>query len=392
MRADDGSWRCSCNVGRRRAHAFRRHAVSLSALAIITTSLLLRDLGTRAAFLPRAPLAGFLARRQLLQSWLVGAWLPATAVASTDVQEPTQQEQAKVGLAFMKLNEGTAEGLLEAESDFSWAIDRWKVLQRPSGERGLLLIGRARARIERNERAGGKLQQLLQGAIADLTEAIEGIRNDQVVPALNEKGRATFQEFPDALVRRGLAHEGLAQWEAALADYSEAIKLWGGVANDFRPGEFSEGGRLGVNPYVMTYRGNVLARLGRYDDALEDYQVAISQFTAVRDFDSLAVSLSNEALALYGAGQIDAAEQKMRSILRKSSGLADMHVALASIKWRQGKLQEAESEWQYACEKTEEGCQRYKDSSWVRGVRNWPPQLVEELERFLTRKTAAAGR
>jgi hypothetical protein len=126
-------------------------------------------------------------------------------------------------------------------------------------------------------------------------------------------------EYPDAFVQRGLALEGLADWDGAIADYSQvpplpprrllrallrcvsccapvciaspalrfllrvclfalqlllvypcaslavsrqrarppqAIKLWGGGRGE------------GINPFVMTFRANALARTGRYEDAL----------------------------------------------------------------------------------------------------------------------------
>ena len=36
------------------------------------------------------------------------------------------------------------------------------------------------------------------------------------MPAIGSDGRAEYQEFPDAYVRRGLANEGLGHWEAAV--------------------------------------------------------------------------------------------------------------------------------------------------------------------------------
>lgn len=50
-------------------------------------------------------------------------------------------------------------------------------------------------------------------------------------------------EYPDTIVERGLAKEGLADWDAALSDYNKAIALWGGGRGE------------GVNPFVLTFRG-----------------------------------------------------------------------------------------------------------------------------------------
>jgi len=337
-------------------------------------------------------------RRSLLSCLLpfypssMAAAIPAAAWAASDLPEqPTQEEQANLGLAFLKLQEGTAQSLGEAELAFSKAIARWQVLGRPQAETAQLLIARAKARIERNELAGGTLKPLLEGAVVDITEAVKLIRTDKMVPALLENGRAAFQEFPDALVRRGLANEGLGRWTAAVEDYSEAINLWGGEGNDFRPGEFSEGGRLGVNPFVMNYRGNALSRLGRYEDAVADYHVAAQQFSAIRDSKQLSVSLSNEALALYGAGAFEEASVKMKNVLRRDPKNVDMHAALAAVYWGEGRADLAETEWEFACNKSEEGCGRYKDFEWVRDVRRWPPALAEVLNRFLKGSKAAVS-
>jgi tetratricopeptide (TPR) repeat protein len=56
-------------------------------------------------------------------------------------------------------------------------------------------------------------------------------------------------------VQRGLAYEGLGDWEQSVKDYSQAIQLWGG-------GRGPE-----INPFCLSFRGNSLARLGRYEGA-----------------------------------------------------------------------------------------------------------------------------
>ena len=63
-------------------------------------------------------------------------------------------------------------------------------------------------------------------------------------------------------VQRGLCQEGLGDWTAAVADYSRAIALWGGGRGE------------GINPFVLTFRANALAKLGQYSKALEDYRAS----------------------------------------------------------------------------------------------------------------------
>lgn len=57
------------------------------------------------------------------------------------------------------------------------------------------------------------------------------------------------------LAGRALALEGLAEWEAALADYDRALLLARAA------GRFPD-------PYVLNSRGNVLASLGRWQGVL----------------------------------------------------------------------------------------------------------------------------
>jgi tetratricopeptide (TPR) repeat protein len=66
------------------------------------------------------------------------------------------------------------------------------------------------------------------------------------------------------LSNRALAYEGLSDWEGALRDYSEVIRLSRDIG--------------GVPPYVLNSRGNALASLGRFDEALADYNEATSVF------------------------------------------------------------------------------------------------------------------
>jgi hypothetical protein len=67
-----------------------------------------------------------------------------------------------------------------------------------------------------------------------------------------------FPPFPPFLpTHPPTIQEGLSDWQGAVNDYSRAISLWGGGRGE------------GINPFVLTFRGNALARLGRYKDALQ---------------------------------------------------------------------------------------------------------------------------
>lgn len=314
--------------------------------------------------------AGFLGQR-------AGAEAPA-AMAAADPEDVGQ-----VSEALMWLNAGGPQPMEKAEELFTEVIERWRKQGRPPGDIAQMLIYRAKARFERNELAQGELKPLLEASVVDFTEGIAGMKNDARLPAVLEDGRAAYQEYPDAYVRRGLAFEGLAQWQKAVEDYSTAIDLWGGV-ND---ASLADVKGVGVNPFVLNFRGNALSRLGKYDEAVGDYKIAQALFSAIRDKAGLGTSLVNEALAHFGAGETEEAERLLKSAVRRTPMRSvDARVALVAVNWARGDQKEAESQWEYACNKSREGCAEFKDLTFVRDIRRWPPALVEAFEGFLRKK------
>ncbi|CAK0807082.1 unnamed protein product [Prorocentrum cordatum] len=301
-------------------------------------------------------------RRPLLPMALAAAASVLAPVPAPAEQPPAAEAEA-LGRALRLLQSGRARDLEEAELLLGGAVGRWRLLGRPRSEVAQLLLLRAKARQERNELAGGTLRELLEGARDDYTQAIADMRADTALAPVRPDGTAEYQEFPDAFVRRGLASEGLQQWQSAVDDYTMAIELWGGVSNDFRNGEFSEGGRLGVNPFVLNFRGNALSRLGRYALAAEDYRAAGRQFGATSERTALATSLSNEALARFGAGQTQEAQAIMERVRLRDPKNVDARAVLAAVYWSRGERDRAESEWQAACDSEQglDACSRYKD-------------------------------
>uniref|UniRef100_A0A7S1G3Q1 Tetratricopeptide repeat protein n=1 Tax=Corethron hystrix TaxID=216773 RepID=A0A7S1G3Q1_9STRA len=209
-------------------------------------------------------------------------------------------------------------------------------------------------------------------------------------------GRAAYFEFADAYVQRGLAHEGLAgrpeqrpvtisaeaEWQRAVADYDEALLLWG-------PGGGGSGG-IGPNPFVLTYRGNARAALGEYDGALADFRLAESLFTDVAKKDATAGyrrldALANEALALYALGRTEEAARLARTVVAKRPGVTDMRALIAADQWDRGERELADAQWFEACSDIASGCKKYTDAEWLRTVRRWPPSLVEAQMRFIKR-------
>ena len=137
------------------------------------------------------------------------------------------------------------------------SIKKWKDLNRPRDEIVSLLKARANVRLDNKQ---------FDKAIVDYNECIDLMKAD----GEDASGRARYPEYPDTFVGRALAKEGLADWSGAVVDYDKAAVLWGGEeASSTRStsiGDIADATKLqkrfdGVNPYVLTFRGNALARL-----------------------------------------------------------------------------------------------------------------------------------
>ena len=105
-------------------------------------------------------------------------------------------------------------------------------------------------------------------ALSDYNECISLMKVD----GEDSSGLGKYPEYPDAFVGRALAYEGLAEWTLALQDYNKAISLWGGIDSVSQVGgEPATKVGLGINPYVLSFRGNVLTRLVRLSCLIISY-------------------------------------------------------------------------------------------------------------------------
>lgn len=186
---------------------------------------------------------------------------------------------------------------------------------------------------------------------------------------------------------RGNSRSRQGKMEEALTDFNKAIALcpWS------------------VDPLLN--RGVVYEALGRYDDAVVDYQAVLKAqpndpsgwnnlgncrmaqgaWQDAADFYGKAYKLApgfsfaaaNQSLALYQLGKTKEAIRTMKSLLRRYPDFPDMRAALTAASWRAGELGEAESNWS----RVEDP--RYGDPKWLERWRRWPPQIRADLENFL---------
>ncbi|EFJ48099.1 hypothetical protein VOLCADRAFT_91322 [Volvox carteri f. nagariensis] len=119
--------------------------------------------------------------------------------------------------------------------------------------------------------------------------------------------------------------------------------------------------------------------LGRWSEAV-DYYGRAAQLAPNFSF-----AAANRAVALFEIGRTEEAIREFRALLRRYPDFNDMRAALAGALWSIGKEGEAESQWARMDDP------RYRDFSWLRRNRRWPPRLADSLQAFLELKSVPAG-
>ncbi len=105
-----------------------------------------------------------------------------------------------------------------------------------------------------------------QIAQADFTQEIRRCDSDSSHPDIRiaactrniQSGRFAGPNLATAFMNRGLAYKKKSQWDRAIADYGEAIRL------------------TPDNAQAFNNRGNVYRTKGQFDRAIEDYEKAIN--------------------------------------------------------------------------------------------------------------------
>ncbi|MEB3226388.1 MAG: tetratricopeptide repeat protein [Synechococcus sp.] len=198
-----------------------------------------------------------------------------------------------------------------------------------------------------------------------------------------------FPTNPALWSNRGNTRAGLSQFDAALADLDEAIRL----APDQVEPYFNRGAILeqqqrftkAIADYnraieldpqeAIAYhnRGNAYSSLGNWEQALQDYQKATELDPR------FAWAAESYALALYQVGDEKTALDRMKALVRKYPLFADARVALTAMLWGNHQFGEAESNWVSAAGLDS----RYRDLDWLKTVRRFPPKLLRNLDNFL---------
>ena len=134
---------------------------------------------------------------------------------------------------------------------------------------------------------------------ADFSQNIRRCDSDDTHPDIRiaactrniQSGRFTGRNLAVAFTNRGLAYKRKGQWDRAIADYSEAIRLKSDDAQVFnnRGNAFYYNGQLNraIKDYddairlqpdlavAFSNRGNVYRKQGRFDRAITEYDKAI---------------------------------------------------------------------------------------------------------------------
>ena len=212
--------------------------------------------------------------------------------------------------------------------------------------------------------------------LVDLKQFQAAIEDFDAAESLYDKDYKSLGLFSN----RALAREGLSDWSGAVRDYTECINLSREIG--------------GVPPYVLNSRGNAFSSLGRYDEALGDYEEAAKTFQVMKNLSGAIYARSNAALTLAELRRDEEAMREMEAVARRAAGSIDMRAALAAMHWSRGEEDEAERDWNWACEKinsgvlTEggpalDGCALYRDSDWLGRIRRWPPSMVSKMDDFI---------
>ncbi|GFH25619.1 TPR_REGION domain-containing protein [Haematococcus lacustris] len=180
-------------------------------------------------------------------------------------------------------------------------------------------------------------------------------------------GQATMTDVPTAEVQLDLAPDQ-AKYDPDDRELRAAAQLLQGKLAEALVDYNTSIALCPYSPDPVLNRGVVLEALGRFPEAVADYQAVLratpadpaagkrkgmGQWQEALAYYSKAVELApgfsfasaNRALALYQLGQAEQAIREMRNLLRRYSSFTDMRAALAAALWGAGLEGQAEIQW-----------------------------------------------
>ena len=239
-------------------------------------------------------------------------------------------------------------------------------------------------------RAGGDARDVRDEPLFDLFLPDDDRANASTgkVGARDDDRSAFLVSKARLLAGRALAYELARKWSSAVAEYDDAIAT-------------AARGGAPADPLILNQRANALAASGDWAAARPAYLQSAQGFrdaskrplaggrsgSSPRDAkfraDGVAFASTNAALALAELGDLRGAELELRAVSRRAPGSVDARAALAALYWASGRPEDAEREWEFACDNVDVGCAKYRDPKWVAETRRWPPAMAELLRRFL---------
>lgn len=236
----------------------------------------------------------------------------------------------------------------------------------------------------RHTRAAGKVAQNFslarrQAAAGDIGAALSTY-NEIVV---------ADPDFAPAYSNRGNIYASRKKFDEAIAEYDRSLQLspldndswvvWVNrgvtklargddpyvaladlnVANELRA----------ENDIVLSNRAGVWEMMGKWDNAIRDYQAALKS-NDVQPF------WERYGLVLFQRSK----SYEALSILKRVAGrfdVSDVHAAMAVIHFDRGEIAEAETQWSQV-----DRPKLFESRKFLVGERKWPPRAVEAMERF----------
>jgi len=128
-----------------------------------------------------------------------------------------------------------------------------------------------------------------------------------------------------------------------------------------------------------------LYNLGTMQGARGNWQGARCSYGAAAMAQSdLILAQSSQALAAMELGDLAAAEEAFRQLIRHHPLFADARAGLTALLWHRGLRGEAESHWAASVGLDD----HYADAQWLLATRQWPPGPVQDLQQFLMFRTS----